>query len=104
MSRGPCPTSSIIRRPLTLPLTQFQKSHIPLDNPLHPLESSMKFTDGLWHRPYGHEFSGGVEVVDILNDGAKNGELEYLVATRHVAGRGDTLNGKSPFKVRGRPS
>jgi hypothetical protein len=55
----------------------------------------MKFTDGLWHRPYGHEFSGGVEVVDILNDGSTNGELDYLVATRHVAGRGDTLNGES---------
>lgn len=52
----------------------------------------MKFTDGLWHKPQGHDFRGGVEVVDVLNDG-KNGELDYLVATKHVAGRGDTLNG-----------
>lgn len=61
----------------------------------------MKFTDGLWHRPHGHAFSGGIEVVDILNDGSKNGELDYLVATRHVAGRGDTLNGMSEFMVQG---
>lgn len=54
----------------------------------------MKFTDGLWHRPQGHDFSGGVEVVDVLNDG-KNGELDLLVATKHVASRGDTLNGMS---------
>ncbi|KAJ9114971.1 hypothetical protein QFC24_007087 [Naganishia onofrii] len=54
----------------------------------------MKFTDALWHRPTGPEFSGGVEVIDVLNDGKNNGELDFLAATRHVAGRGDTLNGK----------
>ena len=53
----------------------------------------MKFTDGPWCKPAGQDFRGGVEVVDILNDGKKNGELEYLVATKHIASRGDTLNG-----------
>jgi hypothetical protein len=45
----------------------------------------MKFTDGLWHRPTGPEFSGGVEVIDVLNDGKDNGELDFLVATRYVS-------------------
>jgi hypothetical protein len=33
---------------------------------------------------------GGVEVVEIIK--ATNDELEYIVAPKHVATRGDTLN------------
>ncbi|KAL7424945.1 hypothetical protein Q5752_000632 [Cryptotrichosporon argae] len=50
----------------------------------------MKFTDGLWRKPVGATFIGGVEVVEILE--ASKDALEYIVAPRHVASRGDTLN------------
>ncbi|TXT04232.1 hypothetical protein VHUM_04230 [Vanrija humicola] len=51
----------------------------------------MKFTDGLWRRPTGVQFQGGVEVVEVLQHNGRG--IEALVATRHVASRGDTLNG-----------
>ncbi|BEJ15127.1 hypothetical protein CspHIS471_0408940 [Cutaneotrichosporon sp. HIS471] len=50
----------------------------------------MKFTDGLWRRPTGVDFVGGVEVVEVLQEN-KDG-VEFIVAPRHVANRGDTLN------------
>ena len=43
-----------------------------------------------WRRPQGVDFLGGVEVVEIIK--ATNDELEYIVAPKHVATRGDTLN------------
>ena len=43
-----------------------------------------------WKRPTGSEFNGGVEVVDVLIE--TKDELEFLVAPRHVATRGATLN------------
>lgn len=53
----------------------------------------MKFTDGLWERPTGSIFQGGVDVVEVLN--AKDDGLEYMVATKPVVTRGDTLNGST---------
>lgn len=50
----------------------------------------MKFTDGLWDKPTGLVFQGGVELVETLRQ--DNDGLEYLVATRPVVTRGDTLN------------
>ncbi|KAG9023526.1 hypothetical protein FRB95_012978 [Tulasnella sp. JGI-2019a] len=51
----------------------------------------MKFTDGLWLKANGVAFSGGVEVVNAVLP--KKDEVELMVATRHIATRGDTLNG-----------
>ncbi|GMK57125.1 hypothetical protein CspeluHIS016_0309650 [Cutaneotrichosporon spelunceum] len=50
----------------------------------------MKFTDGLWRRPTGVDYVGGVEVVEVLQE-SKDG-VEFIVAPKHVASRGDTLN------------
>jgi len=43
-----------------------------------------------WRKPIGEDFFGGVQVVEILESTSK--ELEYIVPTKHVASRGDTLN------------
>jgi hypothetical protein len=43
-----------------------------------------------WRRPVGEDFLGGVEIVEIIK--ATDEELEYIVAPKHVATRGDTLN------------
>ncbi|KAG8850442.1 hypothetical protein FRB96_009687 [Tulasnella sp. 330] len=51
----------------------------------------MKFTDGPWFKAKGVVFSAGVEVVNATM--AKKGELELMVATKHIATRGDTLTG-----------
>ncbi|KAK8853024.1 hypothetical protein IAR55_003725 [Kwoniella newhampshirensis] len=47
----------------------------------------MRFIDGL---PVGQTFLGGVEVVEVLKE--TDSELEVIVAPKHVASRGDTLN------------
>lgn len=49
--------------------------------------------DGSWRRPTGVSFVGGVEVVEVLRE-SKDG-VEFIVAPRHVANRGDTLNSES---------
>lgn len=50
----------------------------------------MRFTDGLWRRPTGGRYLGGVEVVEVLVE--TDQELDYTVAPKHIAHRGDTLN------------
>ncbi|WRT64223.1 uncharacterized protein IL334_001152 [Kwoniella shivajii] len=50
----------------------------------------MRFIDGLWNRPVGQTFLGGVEVIETLKETDK--ELEVLVSPKHIASRGDTLN------------
>ncbi|KAG9029478.1 hypothetical protein FRB95_005280 [Tulasnella sp. JGI-2019a] len=51
----------------------------------------MKFTDGPWFKAKGVVLSPSVEVVNVTSP--KDDELELMVATRHIATRGDTLNG-----------
>ena len=58
-----------------------------MDCELSTLESWLTSS---WRRPQGVDFLGGVEVVEIIK--ATNDELEYIVAPKHVATRGDTLN------------
>ncbi|KAG7529886.1 hypothetical protein FFLO_05334 [Filobasidium floriforme] len=52
----------------------------------------MRFTDGLWLKRAGVDFRGGVEVAEILNKDEKTG-IDYLVACRHIANRGDSMDG-----------
>lgn len=54
----------------------------------------MRFTDGLWLKRAGVDFRGGVEVAEILNKDEKTG-IDYLVACRHIANRGDSMDGES---------
>lgn len=58
------------------------------------MKTASDVTDGVisWRRPTGCNFIGGVEVVEVLRE--TNEEVEYIVAPRHVANRGDTLNCK----------
>jgi hypothetical protein len=53
----------------------------------------MRFTDGLWLKRAGVDFRGGVEVAEILNKDEKTG-IDYLVACRHIANRGDSMDGE----------
>lgn len=43
-----------------------------------------------WRRPTGVNYVGGVEVVEVLKETAKG--VEFIVAPKHIASRGDTLN------------
>jgi hypothetical protein len=52
----------------------------------------MRFTDGLWLKRAGVDFRGGVEVAEVLNKDEKTG-IDYLVACRHIANRGDSMDG-----------
>ena len=52
----------------------------------------MRFTDGLWLKRSGVDFRAGVEVAEVLNQDEKNG-IDFLVACRHIANRGDSMDG-----------
>jgi hypothetical protein len=52
----------------------------------------MRFTDGLWLKRAGVDFRGGVEVAEVLNKDEGTG-IDYLVACRHIANRGDSMDG-----------
>lgn len=53
----------------------------------------MKITDGLWLQRNGAQIRSGVEVVEVVE--SKDSSLKVLVATKHVADRGATLNSQS---------
>jgi len=52
----------------------------------------MRFTDGLWLKRSGVDFRAGVEVAEVLNKDEKDG-IDFLVACRHIANRGDSMDG-----------
>lgn len=52
----------------------------------------MRFTDGLWIKRQGVDFRGGVEVAEILQK--DDAGVDFLVACRHVANKGDSMDGQ----------
>jgi hypothetical protein len=56
------------------------------------VRTSSSGADCRWRRPTGETFIGGVEVVELITK--TNDELDFIVAPKHVASRGDTLNCK----------